>query len=131
VARVRCREPRIDAPGESAVAHLVLCRSLAALSAACVEPLMTIQNESKADYVIRDSILKLLSDDEIARVSTAETAAHLQDGEEYLDLEQLQQGVRRAITRPTPMGRVLPRRAVDDQTWTRILSHLAAHRTGG
>ncbi len=90
-----------------------------------------MKNDTKADYVTRDSILKLLSDDEIARVSTAETAAQLADGDEYLDLEQLGHGVRRALAVPTPMGRVLPRGAVDERTWTKILKHLAAHHTAG
>jgi hypothetical protein len=31
--------------------------------------------------------LKLLSDDDIARVSTAETAASLAEGDEYVDLD--------------------------------------------
>jgi hypothetical protein len=77
-------------------------------------------------YVTRDSVLKLLSDDEVARVSTAETAARLADGDEYLDLEHLDQGVRRADGTATPMGRVLPRKAVHADTWSKILMQLAA-----
>ena len=46
-------------------------------------------NTQRSQYVTRDSILKLLSDDEVASVSTAETAARLTDGDEYLDLEHL------------------------------------------
>ena len=34
-------------------------------------------NNKRIEYVTRDSILKLLSDDEVASVSTAETAARL------------------------------------------------------
>jgi hypothetical protein len=81
-------------------------------------------------YVTRDSVLKLLSDDEVARVSTAETAARLADGDEYLDLEHLDYGVRRADgSNATPMGRVVPRTAVHASTWSKILMQLAAPRT--
>jgi hypothetical protein len=87
-----------------------------------------MKTEARSEYVTRDSILKLLSDDEIAKVSTAETAPELADGDEYLDLEQLEHGVRRALAMHTPMGRVLPRRAVNETTWRKILKQLAAHR---
>ena len=80
----------------------------------------------KAEYLIRDSILRLLSDDEIAKVSTAETKATLLDGDEYIDLEQLHRGVRRALGTTTPMYRVLPKKAVRPQTWKNILIQMAA-----
>jgi hypothetical protein len=60
----------------------------------------------------------------VARVSTAESAARLLDGEEYLDLEQLSVGVCRAQSTPTPMGRVLPRSAIHQDTWVKILSQV-------
>lgn len=86
-------------------------------------------NESRTEYVTRDSVLKLLSDDEVARVSTAETAARLSEGDEYLDLEHLDLGVQRAGATATPMARVLPRKAVHANTWSRILTHMAAPRS--
>jgi len=76
----------------------------------------------------REGVLGLLSDAEVASVSTAETAASLVDGDEYLDLERLDQGVTRALAAPTPMGRVLPRKAVQAATWDRILAKLEAGR---
>jgi hypothetical protein len=75
----------------------------------------------KNDYVTRESVLKLLSHDEVAKVSTAEAADHLSAGDEYLDLEHLEHGVQRAGGTPTPMGHVLPRKAVHENTWTKIL----------
>jgi hypothetical protein len=72
----------------------------------------------------RDGILNLLSDDEVARVSTAETPAHLLEGDEYIDLGQLEKGVRRADGVATPMGRVLPRKAVHELTWSKIVAQL-------
>ena len=80
--------------------------------------------DQRTEYVTRDSILKLLADDEVAKVSMAETAAHLLDGDEYLDLEQLEQGVQRAGGTATPMGRVLPRKSVHASTWSKILAVL-------
>ena len=68
----------------------------------------------------------LFSDDEVASVSTAETAPGLADADEYLDLERLEQGVQRAQGTKPIMGRVLPRKGVHDATWTKILAQLAA-----
>ena len=74
-----------------------------------------------AAQVTRDTILKLLSDEENARVATGEAEARLSEGDEYLDLLHLDQGVQRAgIT----MGHFLPRSAVSDETWHKILAHL-------
>ena len=82
---------------------------------------------SRADYVFRETILKLLSKDEISKVSTAEAATGLSEGEEYLDLENIDLGVQRArsVTKST-MGHVLPRSAVSDDTWNKVLALLAS-----
>jgi uncharacterized membrane protein len=89
--------------------------------------------QSRQDYITRESVLKLLSDDEVAKVSNAESARTLNDGEEYLDLEQLLLGVQQAHGVPTDMGRVLPRKALHPGTWDSILAHLASpvHATAG
>jgi hypothetical protein len=75
-------------------------------------------------YLTRDAILKLLSDDEVARVSTAE-AVRLSDGDEYIDLGQLNMGVRQAHGTSAPTGRLLPRSSVHDNTWDQIVAQLA------
>jgi hypothetical protein len=85
-----------------------------------------MKNHEREQYLNRDAVLQLLSDAEVASVSTAETAARLQDGDEYLDLEHLDEGVQRAAAASTPMGRVLPRKAVQEETWGKILKRLAA-----
>jgi hypothetical protein len=86
-----------------------------------------MKNEEKTEYLTRDSIERLLSDDEIAAVSTAEAAARLANGEEYLDLEQLDRGVQRAGDGSGPAGPFLPRKAVHADTWSKVLKHLAKH----
>jgi hypothetical protein len=77
------------------------------------------------DIGARDGILKLLSDDENARVSNAE-GKPLPAGEEFVDLEDLDAGVQTASASMTPerAGSVLPRSAVRDETWTKILAQL-------
>lgn len=73
-------------------------------------------------YITRDAILKLLSDDEIARIATLESAEQLATGEEYVDLARPERGVLRADAGyPLDMAHVLPRSAVGDETWSRIL----------
>ncbi len=85
-----------------------------------------MKNEQRSDYVTRDTILSFLSDAEVARVSTAETAPSLVDGEEYIDLEHLDRGVRKAPDAAVSMGRVLPRRSVHEDTWSKIVMRLGA-----
>ncbi|MDZ4840617.1 MAG: hypothetical protein SH859_00515 [Hyphomicrobium aestuarii] len=80
----------------------------------------------RTELVVRDTILKLLTDVETAKVCTAEATVRLHDGAEYLDLEQLGHGVQRATAATqVPMGHVIPRSAVSKETWTKIVAHLA------
>lgn len=84
-----------------------------------------MKNANRTEYMTRHAVLKLLSDEEVARVSNVEGGLRLAEGDEYLDLEQLGQGVRRAEGTGTPMRRVLPRKAVNEETWRKILEELA------
>jgi len=99
-------------------------RSSSSRHACCF--LRVMNHGKKLAYTTRNDVLTLLSDEEVARVSSAETAAGLVAGDEYLDLEQLERGVLRAPGPSTPMGRVLPRKSVGDPTWRRILTALGA-----
>ena len=78
------------------------------------------------DIGARDVILKLLSDDENARVSNAE-GKPLAAGEEYVDLEDLAAGVQKASEAMTSdeAANILPRNVVHHETWTKILAQLA------
>jgi hypothetical protein len=85
---------------------------------------MTVSD--RADQLTRETILKLLSDEENAKVSTAEGAASLPEGEEFVDLEHLDQGVQTATASMTKerAGHIVPRSAVHDVTWSKILAQL-------
>ena len=87
-----------------------------------------MQNQQRSQYLNRGGILKLLSDEEIAGVSRADTAARLSAGDEYLDLADLKHGVRQAPGTAMSMRHVLPKRAVDADTWSGILAQLAKLR---
>ena len=83
---------------------------------------MKAQSESSLDQ--RETIIELLSDDEVSKVSTAETAVRLAEGDEFLDLEQLGLSVQRADGVPVHIEGVLPRKVVHELTWIRILELL-------
>ena len=82
------------------------------------------KKDMRSPYVTRESILMLLSDNEVAAVATAETATRLPEGEEYLDMEQLEQGVQRSHDNKIPMGRVLSRKSIYETTWNKIIKQL-------
>lgn len=87
-----------------------------------------MKNHDREQYLNRDAILSLLSDAEVSSVSMAEAAERLLKGDEYLDLEHLDWGVQTAVGATAPMGRVLPRKAVQEETWGKILKYLDAPR---
>ncbi len=78
----------------------------------------------RTKYLDRETLLAMLSDSEIASVSTAESMKFLVEGDEYLDLENLATGVQRADGALIPMGRVIPRKVLAEGTWSRILAQL-------
>ena len=86
-------------------------------------------SDQRSAYVTRETILKMLSNDEVAKVSMAETAARLPEGDEYLDLEELAKGVQRARGTTTHMAHVLSRKSVHPDTWTKIVALLATPRS--
>ena len=84
-------------------------------------------NEPKPRPILtRDHILQLLSDGEFASFSGASTEAPLRRGQQYLDLGHLAQGVQRADGSPTSTADFLPRHAIHEDTWRRILRQLKA-----
>lgn len=85
---------------------------------------MTFTKPGPSENPTRDHILKFLSPGEAAAVSSGE-ASVLRRGDEYLDLEHLQRGVQRADG-ITPSPHALSRKAVQEDTWRRILRQLKA-----
>ncbi len=113
-----------DNVGRLGVQWAAPTRSVRAGCALAWSPIMKADN--RTTYVTRETILQLLSDDEVATVSTAETSPRLAAGDEYVDLEHLDDGVRRAGGAIAPMGRLLPKKAVHEATWAKILTKLPA-----
>lgn len=72
----------------------------------------------------REGIMQALWDDPIARLSCRDTPARLRRGDEYVDLQNLQAGVQRALGPMAPTGGELARTAVRADTWDRLLVYL-------
>jgi hypothetical protein len=88
-----------------------------------------MKSQTTQEYTHREVIMNLLSDSEIASVSNAESAERLADGDEYIDLDGLRDGVQHARGNNTIMGQVIPRKAVRELTWGRILTQLDGHNS--
>jgi hypothetical protein len=85
-----------------------------------------MSTQSTKSVLKRESIIQLLTDAEVAKVSTAEGAARLIEGDEYVDLEDLDSGVQLVQATPrTAPGHALPRSAVSDATWAKIVHAVA------
>lgn len=75
---------------------------------------------AKTDSDNRESVLKLLSNDEVARLST-EGIPPLADGDDYIDFAAPENGVRTVHkAMQLTAGQVLPRTAVSAETWAKI-----------
>jgi hypothetical protein len=77
--------------------------------------------DAKKEAITRDAILALLSDAEVAKVSRAEGESRLVEGDEYVDLEDPSAGVRQVHAKSPRPKNALPRSAVSDATWARIV----------
>lgn len=80
---------------------------------------------TRTNRAATSAVLKLLSPGELAQIDDPHAVRKLAAGEEYLDLEQPTEGVKRAMEGGLPTGRILPRRAVEGRTWQRILGVVA------
>lgn len=83
-----------------------------------------MNDTQRNDLVTRHHLLSLLSDDEIASVSSAEAETRLATGEEYLDLTKLESGVQVAREGANNVGNVVPRSAVAEATWQKLVTQL-------
>lgn len=89
-----------------------------------VHSLHTNGDSLRATLVRRQAILDLLSDDEVASVCMAETGAHFAEGDEFVDLGRLDQGVQTANGHAVVMAHVLPRASVREATWVGVVAAL-------
>lgn len=80
-----------------------------------------VSRSKRLAYVARDSILGLLTDDELARVSNVQAVP---DDDEYVDLEHLDRGIHKAPLPNHAVSRVVPRSAVSSETWQKIVAVL-------
>ena len=80
--------------------------------------------DAKKQAVTREAVLALLSDTEVAKVSRAEGESRLVEGDEYVDLEDPSAGVRQVHAKSARPRNALPRSAVSDATWGKIVSLL-------
>ena len=78
-------------------------------------------------HSLHESILELLTDDEVSKVSTAEAGTRLEPEEEYVSLDRPEEGVLRSGGATLAMGSLVPRKAVQAETWSNILSLIAGH----
>lgn len=77
-------------------------------------------------YATRDAIMKLLSDEEIARVAAFQADAHLAAGDEYIDLRYPERGVLCVESeRVLDVAYMLPRSLLAAATWLKLVR--AAH----
>jgi hypothetical protein len=79
--------------------------------------------------VLKNSVLSLLSEGELTSVHEALPKTHLRRGDQYLDLEHLRRGVQHADGAETSMASLLPRKAIHEDTWRRVLRRLDAPRS--
>ena len=75
-------------------------------------------------FLTRDELLAWLGPEDAALVAAAVAQASVDSGEEYIDLHYLDHGVRRANGRAGTISNVLPKGAVSEQLWLRILTRI-------
>jgi hypothetical protein len=81
-----------------------------------------MSGDAKRELVTREAILALLSDAEVAKVSRAEDAPRLVEGDEYVDLEHPSAGVRQVHAASPPPRTALVRSAIRDETWAKVMA---------
>lgn len=88
-----------------------------------------MKNKKHPGAVTREDLVRILNDEEAARVTTPETAASLEDGDEFIDLMDLGRGVQRVeAANPAPAADVLAKKAVHENTWLKIVANLNARK---
>ncbi len=80
-----------------------------------------------ATMATKQEILDLLDDNEVARVARAEEEVDLADGDEYVDLDHLDDGIQHVKGRTRKsIHSILPKSMVSEKTWQQIQSTLSS-----
>lgn len=88
-----------------------------------------MKNKKQSEAVMRDHLLGILSAEESARVANAGLPVKLLEGDEFIDLMEIDRGVQRAgATNRNPVGETLARKAVHENTWLKIVTDLTARK---
>jgi hypothetical protein len=85
-------------------------------------------HELLTEYRVRRQVVELLSEPEAARLAKALATGRLQVGEEYVEVDHTARGVQRIVAGTSPRGRIILRRAVDELTWSQIITLLGGVR---
>jgi hypothetical protein len=83
-----------------------------------------VKADNRAQYVTRDIIMNLLTDNEVASVTHAGTTVCVTNGDSYVDLENLGRGVQHVDARSSFTGTILPQKSVQEKTWNSILEKM-------
>ena len=74
----------------------------------------------------KEQVLALLTDEETARVSNVEAGYQLTHGDEYVDLDHLDEGLQHARGTVGSLGTIVTKKSVQHDTWSRIIAGLPA-----
>ncbi len=84
-----------------------------------------MSNTAFDDAKVRNGILQLLSDAEVAKVSNTEDKAAVSAGDTYIDLENLEAGVQEAKSgTAVASARIIQKSALSAETWNKIVAKL-------
>jgi hypothetical protein len=84
-----------------------------------------MKTENEKEYITRQEILDMLSDEEVTKVAIEEEPSRLIEGDEYIDLEHLERGIQQVLGGfKKDSNNVLARSVVRDETWAKIINKL-------
>jgi hypothetical protein len=82
-----------------------------------------------AEYRVRRQVVEILSEADAARLEKLLSTGILQDGEEYIEVDHVSLGVQRARAGMLlGRSRLILRRALDEGTWSQLVTLLGGVR---
>jgi hypothetical protein len=83
-----------------------------------------MKDNDRVTHITPETIQELLSEDDGAGRHAPGGVSLLVRGDEYLNLDHLERGVRRCARKSSLLPHVLPRKDVQEATWNKIVLHL-------